>query len=100
MTSAKFIDDVSSETAGATNHRDVLRPHPVFSLRPRGTKAASGIVSSVRTGEIVAVVSLPDFDPNNPREAKDPDRINRLTTNVHEMGSTFKAFTLAILPVD
>jgi Penicillin binding protein transpeptidase domain len=48
----------------------------------------------------VAVVSLPDFDPNNPREAKDPDRINRLTTNVYEMGSTFKAFTLAILPVD
>jgi cell division protein FtsI (penicillin-binding protein 3) len=48
----------------------------------------------------VAVVSLPDFDPNNPREAKDPDRINRLTTNVDEMGSTFKAFTLAILPVD
>jgi len=48
----------------------------------------------------VAVVSLPDFDPNNPREAKDPDRINRLTTNVYEMGSTFKAFTLAILASD
>ena len=59
-------------------------------------KAASGIVSNVRTGEIVAMVSLPDFDPNNPREANDPDRINRLTTGVYEMGSTFKAFTLAM----
>jgi cell division protein FtsI (penicillin-binding protein 3) len=59
-------------------------------------KAASGLVTNVRTGEIVAMVSLPDFDPNNPKEAHDPDRINRLTTGVYEMGSTFKAFTLAM----
>jgi cell division protein FtsI (penicillin-binding protein 3) len=59
-------------------------------------KAASGIISNVKTGEIVALVSLPDFDPNNPKEAHDPDRINRLTTGVYEMGSTFKAFTLAM----
>ncbi|MDR3469936.1 MAG: penicillin-binding protein 2 [Xanthobacteraceae bacterium] len=59
-------------------------------------KAASGLVSNVHTGEIVAMVSLPDFDPNNPKEAHDPDRINRLTTGVYEMGSTFKAFTLAM----
>src|ERR1700716_1830593 len=59
-------------------------------------KAASGLVSNVKTGEIVAMVPLPDFDPNNPREAHDPDRINRLTTGVYEMGSTFKALTLAM----
>ena len=59
-------------------------------------KAASGLVSNVRTGEIMAMVSVPDFDPNNPKEAHDPDRINRLTTGVYEMGSTFKAFTLAM----
>src|SRR5256886_15408765 len=59
-------------------------------------KAASGLVCNVKTGEIVAMVSLPDFDPNNPREAHDPDRINRLTTGVFEMGSTFKALTLAM----
>jgi cell division protein FtsI (penicillin-binding protein 3) len=59
-------------------------------------KAASGLVTNVRTGEVLAMVSLPDFDPNNPKEAHDPDRINRLTTGVYEMGSTFKAFTLAM----
>jgi len=59
-------------------------------------KAASGLVSNVKTGEIVALVSLPDFDPNNPKEAHDPDRINRLTTGVFEMGSTFKTLTLAM----
>ena len=42
------------------------------------------------------MVSVPDYDPNNPREALDPTRINRLTTGVYEMGSTFKALTLAM----
>jgi cell division protein FtsI (penicillin-binding protein 3) len=50
----------------------------------------------VRTGEVLAMVSVPDFDPNNPKEASDPTRINRLTTGVFEMGSTFKALTLAM----
>jgi cell division protein FtsI (penicillin-binding protein 3) len=58
--------------------------------------AAAGVVLNVRTGEIVAMVSEPDYDPNNPREALDPTRINRLTTGTYEMGSTFKAFTVAM----
>src|SRR5213075_3570197 len=59
-------------------------------------KAAAGLVTDVRTGEILSMVSVPDFDPNNPREANDPTRINRLTTGVFEMGSTFKALTIAM----
>ena len=59
-------------------------------------KAAAGVITDVRTGEILAMVSVPDFDPNNPKEASDPTRINRLTTGVFEMGSTFKALTLAM----
>jgi cell division protein FtsI (penicillin-binding protein 3) len=58
--------------------------------------AAAGVVLDVHTGEIVAMVSEPDYDPNNPHEALDPTRINRLTTGVYEMGSTFKAFTVAM----
>ncbi len=58
--------------------------------------AAAGLLTDVRTGEIVAMISVPDYDPNNPREALDPTRINRLTTGVYEMGSTFKALTLAM----
>jgi cell division protein FtsI (penicillin-binding protein 3) len=58
--------------------------------------AAAGVVLNVRTGEIVSLVSEPGYDPNNPREALDPTRINRLTTGVFEMGSTFKAFTVAM----
>jgi cell division protein FtsI (penicillin-binding protein 3) len=59
-------------------------------------KASSGIVYDVNTGEIVAMVSEPDFDPNNPKQANDPTRINRLTTGVYEMGSTFKSLTIAM----
>ena len=59
-------------------------------------KAAAGVILNVNTGEVMALVSEPDFDPNNPREAREPDRINRLTTGVYEMGSTFKALTLAM----
>jgi cell division protein FtsI (penicillin-binding protein 3) len=59
-------------------------------------KAAAGLVTDVRTGEILSMVSVPDFDPNNPKEANDPTRINRLTTGVFELGSTFKALTIAM----
>ena len=59
-------------------------------------KAAAGLISDVRTGEVLAMVSVPDYDPNNPREALDPTRINRLTTGVYELGSTFKALTVAM----
>ena len=58
--------------------------------------AAAGVITDVRSGEILAMVSVPDFDPNNPKEANDPTRINRLTTGVFEMGSTFKALTIAM----
>jgi cell division protein FtsI (penicillin-binding protein 3) len=60
------------------------------------TLAAAGVVLNVRTGEIVAMVSEPDFDPNKPQNPHDQTLINRLTTGVYEMGSTFKAFTIAM----
>jgi len=58
--------------------------------------AAAGLVLNVKTGEVVAMVSEPDYDPNDPRQALEPSRINRLTTGVYEMGSTYKAFTIAM----
>lgn len=59
-------------------------------------KSTSGMVFDVRTGEIVAMVSLPDYDPNKPGKPTDLSRLNRLTTGVYEMGSTFKALTIAM----
>ena len=59
-------------------------------------KAGGGQVVDVNTGEVVALDSLPDFDPNNPADVLDPLQINRLTVGVYEMGSTFKALSLAM----
>ncbi|MBN8935918.1 MAG: penicillin-binding protein 2 [Rhizobiales bacterium] len=73
-----------------------LRDELIFAATKYKVKAAAGLVSDVNTGEIVAMVSLPDFDPNDPKQANDPTRINRLTTGVFELGSTFKALTIAM----
>jgi cell division protein FtsI (penicillin-binding protein 3) len=73
-----------------------LRDELIFAATKYKVKAAAGLVSDVNTGEIVAMVSLPDYDPNNPKQANDPTRINRLTTGVFELGSTFKALTIAM----
>jgi cell division protein FtsI (penicillin-binding protein 3) len=73
-----------------------LRDELLAAHRKFKTIAAAGIVLDVRTSEVVAMVSLPDYDSNNPREANDPTKFNRLTTGIFEMGSTFKAITLAM----
>ena len=56
----------------------------------------AGMIMDARSGEILAMVSLPDFDPNQPNHATDDARFNRLTLGVYEMGSTMKIFTTAM----
>ena len=58
--------------------------------------AAAAVVLDVNTGEIRGMVSLPDFDPNKPVDANKPDRLNRMSAGLYEMGSTFKTFTTAM----
>ena len=57
---------------------------------------ACGIVMDVRTGEVVAMVSLPDFDANKPNEFRAEERFNRALTGMYEPGSTFKLQTAAM----
>jgi cell division protein FtsI (penicillin-binding protein 3) len=57
--------------------------------------AAAGVMMDVHTGEIVSLVSLPDFDPNYPVTALEKDRFNRITSGIYELGSTFKTVTMA-----
>jgi len=58
--------------------------------------AAGAVVLGAKTGEVLAMVSLPDYDPNNPFNAHEKDRLNRMSGGVFEMGSTFKGFTTAM----
>ena len=59
------------------------------------TKGSAAILMNVNTGEIISLVSLPDFDPNERINITDLNYINRATKGVYELGSVFKTFTLA-----
>ncbi|HYM72149.1 MAG TPA: penicillin-binding protein 2 [Stellaceae bacterium] len=67
-------------------------------------RGAAGIIMNAHTGEIVALASLPDFDPNHPpttdpkhSSTEDKDRIfNKITSGDYEMGSVFKIFNTAM----
>jgi cell division protein FtsI (penicillin-binding protein 3) len=76
--------------------QQAVRDELVVAMTRYKALAANALVVDVRTGEIVSMVSLPDFDPNKSGSPKDKNRFNRLMTGVFEMGSTFKALTVAM----
>ena len=59
------------------------------------TLGSAAILMNVNNGEIISIVSLPDFNPNQRNAITDVNYINRTTKGVYELGSVFKTFTLA-----
>jgi len=70
-------------------------------MRLMNAKGAAAVLMNIHTGEVVSLVSLPDFDPNDrPRpllkgDPADSPLFNRAVQGVYELGSTFKIFTVA-----
>ncbi len=58
-------------------------------------KGSAAILMDVNNGEIISLISLPDFNPNERINIIDTNYINRATKGVYELGSVFKTFTLA-----
>ena len=56
---------------------------------------SASILMDVNNGNILSMVSLPDFDLNKRQDIKDVNYINRATKGVYELGSVFKTFTFA-----
>jgi cell division protein FtsI (penicillin-binding protein 3) len=73
----------------------VLREELMNAMKTFESKAAAGIVMDVHSGEVLALASLPDYDPNHREQALDKDRLNRIGFGTYEMGSVFKVFTVA-----
>jgi cell division protein FtsI (penicillin-binding protein 3) len=73
----------------------VMREELANAMATFHAKAAAGTVIDVHSGEVVALVSLPDYDPNHREQALDKDRLDRMSSGVYEMGSVFKVFTAA-----
>jgi cell division protein FtsI (penicillin-binding protein 3) len=74
----------------------VLREELAKTVQEFKAVGATGLVLDVDSGELIALVSLPDFDPNVPGSAIGEPAFNRATKGVYEMGSTFKLFTAAM----
>ena len=70
-------------------------------MKLMNAKAATAVLMDVHSGEIIAMVSLPDFDPNTrpaqptSGDPSDSPLFNRSVQGVYELGSTFKIFTIA-----
>lgn len=76
--------------------QSILREEMQAAVKDFQALGATGVVMDIHSGEIIAMSSLPDFDPHEPGRAKDEDKFNRATLGVYEMGSTFKTFTMAV----
>jgi len=59
------------------------------------SKGSAVILMNVNNGEIISMISYPDFDLNKRKKLNDLNLINRATKGVYELGSVFKTFTIA-----
>ncbi len=75
--------------------QSILHDELATAMKDFSAIGAMGVITDIKSGEILAISSLPQFDPNQPGKASDNARFNRATLGVYEMGSTFKTFTAA-----
>lgn len=75
--------------------QSIVREELKAEITKFSARGGVGIVQDPNNGEILAIVSLPDFDPYNVSRAKDDEIFNRATLGSYEVGSVFKPFTMA-----
>jgi cell division protein FtsI (penicillin-binding protein 3) len=76
--------------------QQILREEIANQVSEHNALGGSGLIMNANTGEVLAMVSLPDFDPHRVSEASDRQRFNQVTLGNYEMGSTFKILTMAM----
>ena len=76
--------------------QNIVRDELIKGLKIYNAKSALSIVMNVKNGEILSMVSLPDFDPNFPKTIQDFTENNLITEARYEMGSTLKMFNAAL----
>lgn len=76
--------------------QNVLREEMQITKDKHSAQTASGLVMDVTNGEILALVSLPDYDPNLPKNLQQNTLFNTTTLGSYELGSVFKPITFAI----
>ena len=76
-------------------YQAILREELIDQIEKTEASSAMGIILNPQTGEIVSMVSVPDFNPNNPQDFEVEYQKNRLLLDTLEPGSTFKVVTIA-----
>lgn len=76
--------------------QDTVRTILTENMQKYNAKAATAVLMNANTGEIVASVSLPDFDPNNIKSQDIDSMLNTVTARVYEPGSVLKVFNTAM----
>lgn len=76
--------------------QNILSEEMERTMKKFSAKAAAGIIVDPNNGEILALVSKPDFDPHRPGAAKPDHLFNTVTQGVYEMGSGMKGVTVAL----
>ena len=89
------VNKVTIELTVDKNIQFLIREELIKYNKIFRTKGSAAILMNVNTGEIISLVSLPDFNPNERINITDVNYINRATKGVYELGSVFKTFTLA-----
>lgn len=72
-----------------------MRSELIDAIQRYKSIAAGGVMLNARTGEVLAMVSLPDFNPNAPASALEEGRFNRITAGNFELGSVVKTVSFA-----
>ena len=92
----KKNDNQSIHLSLDTNLQYLIREELLKSISTFQSKGAASLLMDVNTGEILSLISLPDYNLNSRQDLKDKNFTNKITKGVFELGSIFKTFTLAL----
>ncbi len=87
--------NISLVTTLDTNIQFLIREELIKFQKVFKSYGSAAILMDINSGEILSMVSLPDYDLNKRKNIDDPKYINRATKGVYEFGSVFKTFTVA-----
>ena len=78
------------------NLQYLIREELIQSISDFKAKGAASVLMDAKTGEILSLISLPDYNLNIRQNIKDKNFTNKITKGVFELGSIFKTFTIAL----
>ncbi|MCC8399845.1 MAG: penicillin-binding protein 2 [Rickettsia endosymbiont of Platyusa sonomae] len=76
--------------------QNILNEEIDKTLKEFSAIGAVGIIANPNNGEILALISKPDFNPHYPSSAKPEELFNMASLGIYEMGSVFKTLTMAV----